>query len=525
VNKKKLFFFPPRLLLALLLCAAPAFAAPPKFEHTPPASATIGQEVTIKAVIKATGGVFDPYLWYRLVGQKSFKKISLKPGANNEYSATIPGSEVTGDLEYYLQAFDSADLAEGNWASKRNPNHLGAKAEAPKIGTLSVRSDPDGARVDIDGKVMGVSPWSGPVPPGTHLLIVTKEGYEPSKINFTMAAGVDFSLSPPLHKAAPAGPGKLTVDTKPMGARLLVDDQGQGRAPNTLTLQPGSHKITALYEGFAPATQTAEIAPAESKSVTLTLSAGDLSAARARLEKAHQSAPKDADVSLNLAQVCDAMKENPCAIEAYESFLSNAPASSYQTDVRGRLSQVRAEQTARERENQGLDFVTEGNEQYTVEVRSAEGVARCDKSVATGRNCRLHVPAGRAQVIVGGATNMTRDVQVPKGRSEARISKGASAAPVVFGLLFMGAGVTSYFIFDSKRQVNDPFTQQKEAISPVAYATAGGGVLLGLILFIYGVSSHDSIDLQPLAAPPSGQKKPPVKMQISPSPGGMVLRF
>ncbi len=217
-------------LLAALLCSAPAFAAPPKFEHTPPAEVTAGQDVTIKAVIKASGGVFDPYLWYRKVGDKNFKKISLKPGSRNVYSATIPGSEVTADLEYYLQAFDQADLAEGFWASKKNPNHLGVKAAAPKVGTLSVRSDPDGATVDVDGKVVGTSPWAGPLPAGPHTLTVTREGYDPLKLTFTMTPGVDMALPAPLHKSAPTGPGKLSVDTRPMGARLLIDEQGQGRA-------------------------------------------------------------------------------------------------------------------------------------------------------------------------------------------------------------------------------------------------------------------------------------------------------
>jgi hypothetical protein len=509
-------------LIAALLCAAPALASPPKFEHTPPAEVTAGQDVTIKAGIKASGGVFDPYLWYRKVGDKNFKKISLKPAANNEYSATIPGSEVTGDLEYYLQAFDQADLAEGYWASKKNPNHLGAKAAAPKVGTLSVRSDPDGATVDVDGKVVGTSPWAGPTPPGAHTLTVTHEGYEPLKLNFTMAPGVDMTLPAPMRKSAPTGPGKLAVDTRPMGARLLVDDQGQGRAPNTLTLPPGHHKITAIYEGFAPATQAVEIAAGKSESVTLTLAPADLPAARARLEKSHQAAPKDADISLNLAQVCEAMKENACAVEAYESFLANAPGSSYQTDVRGRLSEVRAETLKQERASQGVDFTTEGGEQYTVEVRSTDGIARCDQPVKTGRPCRLYVPVGKASVTVGGATRLTRDIQVPRGRSEARISKGASAAPVLFGLLFMGAGVGSYFLFDSQRIVSDPFTGSKDPITPVAYATAGGGLLLGVILFIYGVSSNDSVEMQ-AAAPAAGPKKPPVKMQIG--AGTATLRF
>ncbi|HEX9578208.1 MAG TPA: hypothetical protein VF993_10690, partial [Myxococcales bacterium] len=292
----------------------------------------------------------------------------------------------------------------------------------------------------------------------------------------------------------------------------------------------GQHKITAIYEGFSPGSQTVEIASGKTESTTLTLAPADLAAARARLEKSHQSAPKDADISLNLAQVCDAMKEYPCAVEAYESFLSNAPGSSYQTDLRGRLSEVRAEIMKAERASQGVDFVAEGGEQYTVEVRSADGVARCDQPVQAGRSCRLYVPAGNATVTVGGAASLKRDLVVPRGRSEAHISRGASALPVVAGALFIGAGLGSYFFFDSQRTVADPFTQQKESISPVAYATAGGGVVLGVILLIYGLSSSDSIDLQS-TAPPAGAKKTPVKMQIGavPAAGGMAgvatLRF
>src|SRR2546425_13067344 len=43
-------------LLAAFLCAAPALAAPPKFEHVPPGEVSVGQDLTIKAVIKAGGG-------------------------------------------------------------------------------------------------------------------------------------------------------------------------------------------------------------------------------------------------------------------------------------------------------------------------------------------------------------------------------------------------------------------------------------------------------------------------------------
>ena len=99
-----------------------------------------GRDLTLTAAIESPGGVFDPYLWYRPAGTKGFKKISLKRGTGARYSATIPGSEITGDIEYYLQAFDAADLAEATWSSRRTPFLLRAK-EPPKPGMLTVHAD------------------------------------------------------------------------------------------------------------------------------------------------------------------------------------------------------------------------------------------------------------------------------------------------------------------------------------------------------------------------------------------------
>ncbi len=100
------------ILLLALLFGLPALAAAPTFEHTPPPEAIPGHDLTVVAAIHSAGGVYDPYLWYRPVGAKGFRKLSLKPGADGRYSASIPGAEVGADgVEYYLQAFDTGDLA------------------------------------------------------------------------------------------------------------------------------------------------------------------------------------------------------------------------------------------------------------------------------------------------------------------------------------------------------------------------------------------------------------------------------
>lgn len=191
-------------LLALFF-ALPALAAAPAFEHTPPPDAVPGQDLTVAAAIHSSGGVYDPYLWYRPAGSKGFRKLALKRGADGRYLATIPGAEVAGDVEYFLQAFDASNLAEGTWSSRKRPYLLRAR-QPLKPGMLTIRADPDGATVEIDGSVVGKSPWTGAIAPGAHALIVTKEGYEPLRMSFTMAAGADIALPAPLRKLVVAAP-------------------------------------------------------------------------------------------------------------------------------------------------------------------------------------------------------------------------------------------------------------------------------------------------------------------------------
>ncbi len=72
--------------------------------------------------------------------------------------------------------------------------------------------------MEIDGSVVGKSPWTGAVDPGAHALIVTKEGYEPLHMSFTMAAGADIGLPAPLRKLEVAAPQPAPPATAPKPA-------------------------------------------------------------------------------------------------------------------------------------------------------------------------------------------------------------------------------------------------------------------------------------------------------------------
>ena len=346
-------------LVPLLFAALPALAGP-VFEHTPPQGAIPGRELTLTAGIESPGGVFDPYLWYRAVGARGFKKIPLKRGAGGKYEATVPGAEVKGDLEYYLQAFDAQDLSEATWSSRKAPFLLKAKAP-PKPGTLTVHADPDGASIEIDGTVVGKSPWSGPIAPGPHTMTVTRQGYEPLQVGFTMGEGVDISLPAPLRK--------LAVAEKPP--------------------------------------------------------------------------PKE-----------------------------KAP----------------------EKPKAAVDFVTsQANEEFGVEARGADGIARCGSWVQAGLSCRLNLAPGKTHIVVTRAMDFTRDVEVPVGRSEARLSRGAGPLPVIVGALLIAGGAGSYLAF--KHQADNASPPGK--VAGWQYAVSGGAAAVGLGVLLYGIFSTDSLDLKP----------------------------
>ena len=127
---------------------------------------------------------------------------------------------------------------------------------------LRILTDPPGAEVRVDGKLVGTSPvTTGPLDPGPyHPVIATLEGYAPArraakleqqgltelKLGFEMEA-------PKVAEASPvpsAAVGYLTAATKP-AARLTIDGRDTGRwtpvpPANPIALPAGAHTI--LFE-------------------------------------------------------------------------------------------------------------------------------------------------------------------------------------------------------------------------------------------------------------------------------------
>jgi hypothetical protein len=135
------------------------------------------------------------------------------------------------------------------------------KELAKKTGALLVRANEPGAKVEVDGKAIGVSPLAGPVriATGTHDVHVSKAGFSPfaaqSEIAPDATAVVEVTL------VAQPTKGHVVVhanSAEPL--RVLVDGVDVGPTPWEGDLLQGAHQIAGRSSTAAAPAQTVDVA-------------------------------------------------------------------------------------------------------------------------------------------------------------------------------------------------------------------------------------------------------------------------
>jgi hypothetical protein len=72
--------------------------------------------------------------------------------------------------------------------------------DVSQVSTVSIKSDPAGAEITIDGKFVGTTPSSVQLPPGDHTVAIEKVGFKSWLKTMTIAAGGSVSLDATLDK-------------------------------------------------------------------------------------------------------------------------------------------------------------------------------------------------------------------------------------------------------------------------------------------------------------------------------------
>jgi hypothetical protein len=138
-------------------------------------------------------------------------------------------------------------------------------------GTLSVTTNPAGARLFVDGVERGATPLIVTLKPGAHALELRGDG-APRLMTVTVTAGAQASQYIELPQT-PTTFGQLQVRTVPPGARVSVDGLPRGTSPITVQeLTPGEHAVL-LESTLGSVKQTVTIEAAITASLTVPLGA------------------------------------------------------------------------------------------------------------------------------------------------------------------------------------------------------------------------------------------------------------
>ncbi|MCP4601742.1 MAG: PEGA domain-containing protein [Proteobacteria bacterium] len=137
------------------------------------------------------------------------------------------------------------------------------------VGKLDITEAPEGARVNIDGNLIGTLPLEEPIvlDPGRHTVEVTREEFEPLKIDVTLTSGarivVRAKLNPvhaTLHIMCDVATGTISLDGKLLGG-----------CPDEIKVSPGKHTIRVEAQNRAPFVKEIEAAPNSKTAIQATL--------------------------------------------------------------------------------------------------------------------------------------------------------------------------------------------------------------------------------------------------------------
>ena len=173
----------------------------------------------------------------------TFKDLKFGP---HRLTVTLDGySPIERDIE-----FSGATLPKIVLEPKPKPPE--------EIAKLTVRSDPPGASIRLDGTLPQEPNTFRNVKFGEHRLTAAMEGFEPKEQPLVVSRDTSSEIILKLDRAKPKLPeeiAKLTVRSDPPGASIRLDGT-LPQEPNTFrNVKFGEHRLTAAMEGFEPKEQ------------------------------------------------------------------------------------------------------------------------------------------------------------------------------------------------------------------------------------------------------------------------------
>jgi serine/threonine-protein kinase len=157
-------------------------------------------------------------------------------------------------------------------------------------GRIVIRSTPSGAMVLVDGRPRGQTPATvKDLALGNHTIDVARPGYVPHServtlsarnavraMTITLVAGKGDGVTGSSPAASASALGSIYVDSRPRGARVMIDGRVIGTTPLLVPeLRPGDHNVELELAGFRPFTTKVALKASEQAKVTAALQERD----------------------------------------------------------------------------------------------------------------------------------------------------------------------------------------------------------------------------------------------------------
>ena len=240
-----------------------------------------------------------------LVGFAVGNGIGRAPAVDGETAAGVPTSGGAADQAASPQPFSEQDVTPGDprpSSPPADPPSASVPAEPPPAppavpdpvattARLDVRSTPSGAGVTVDGNWAGRTPLTlDDVAFGEHEVRVVQSGYEVARETVTLSSDrpareLSFRLrraapppapKPPAARPAPRVPAKpvsytgtIFVDSRPRGARVLVNGKFMGTTPVRIPdISIGSQIVRLELENHRAWTTSTRVTAGQESRVT-----------------------------------------------------------------------------------------------------------------------------------------------------------------------------------------------------------------------------------------------------------------
>ncbi len=226
--------------------------------------------------------------------------------------------EVIVEAPRYLPFVTSLEVR-----GKRQEEKLAVKL-LPAWADLKVISQPAGAQLTLDGKLLGATPVSAEVLQGEHRLTLSRPGYKTWSRSLQVQAGRAVNISDAVLSKAD---GLLEIVTEPRGAAVTVDGRYRGESPLKVAVTPDTdHRVTTMLPGYEPQNTIGRAAPDDTTSLALKM-VPELAVINLITE------PADAEVLVDGQPAGNATQRLNLPTREHELVVRRAGYASYRTEV------------------------------------------------------------------------------------------------------------------------------------------------------------------------------------------------